>query len=143
MMPKLLIVPSASVDRDYVNKAIAAGVDVRMLDCFDATHHSVESWLPGRTLQVPAHRMSVQAAVESEGFEIAVVHDQADDFVRTALLTRTLRDAQVRHVLVVCTDSSRCSLYRRCGAHQVIRLDAQTDLWSHLESCLSMNITAS
>lgn len=143
MVPKLLIAAGSSLDQVCIDKAIERGVDVRLLDCFEDTHSTIQKLYPNRSIHVPAHRISVKEAVQSEAFDVAVIREEAADFVKFALLTQTLRDAHVRHVVVVCSDAARIPIYRRCGAHQVFVSDDATDVWQMLEPYLPMEVSAS
>lgn len=143
MASKLLFAPCSSLDRTSIEQAIAHGVDVRILDCFDDMHSLAHTRYPNRTIHVPAHRMSVKSAVQYEAIDVAVVREDPTDFVKYALLTQTLRDAQVQHVIVICSEASRVALYRRCGAHQVLIDDGTADVWQVLQPHLVIQVPAS
>lgn len=144
MVRKLLVAGITSEDRAFVDRLIQMGVDVKILDCFEDTHAYIHSTYPLRSIQVAANHTAVKSAVYEEGFDVAVIReDAAGDFVRTALLVQTLREARIGYVLVISDDANSVSVYRRCGAHQVIVPDGRIDVWSQIESYLDVRVTAS
>lgn len=143
MAPKLLVAALKADDRPYVDNLLQLGVDVRVLDCFEKMHASVQAWYPNCFIHVPAHHLAVKQAVQAEAFDAAVIMEIADDFVRTALLAQTLRDAHVGQVIVISKDIARVNLYRRCGAHQIIIAHTPDEIWNQVEPYLFANVTAS
>ncbi|WAH36586.1 hypothetical protein [Alicyclobacillus dauci] len=143
MAPKLLVASFHAEEKPYVDNALVDGIDIRILDCFEETHKIIHSWYPGRIIHAPAHRIPVKRAVEEESFDVAIVHESKDDFVRTALLAQTLRDARVRHVLVVTSDVARTPIYRRCGAHQVVVSSDLEEVWKQVHTHLLVQVSAS
>lgn len=142
MAPKLLVAAFAAEDRSHVDNAIRNGVDVRILDCFEDTHAQVQSWYKHRCIHVPAHRLSVKGAVQQERFDMAVIREGNHDFVRTALLAQTLRDAKVEEVVVLSGDHSKIPIYRRCGAHQVIVSENPLDFWAQFDLVSMSHVSA-
>jgi hypothetical protein len=143
MVPKLLVATFSADDKAFIEQAINAGVDVRVLNCFEETQAKLRAWYPNHCLNVPAHRSTVKEAVQLSGFDVAVIRATADDFVKSALLTQTLREARVNWVLVIAADPTRVSLYRRCGAHHVILESGAAEIWQEIAPFLSMHVTAS
>lgn len=143
MASKVLFATCSVSDRRCIDEAVSNGIDVRVLDCFEEGHAHVQTHYPNRLLRASAHRSAVKAAVEAEQFDVAVIREESSDFVRYALLAQTLREARVRRVVVVCSDASRVSLYRRCGAHQVVEDTPDADLWQTLAPLVQVEVTAS
>lgn len=140
---KLLVATFQLEDKPFIHHFIQTGVDVRILDCFDETHSYIHSLYKTRSIQVAANHTAVKSTIMAEKFDVAVIREVGDDFVRTALLAQTLREARVSQVIVVSADGSRAALYRRCGAHQVIVADSSQSVWEQVEALLSAHVTAS
>ncbi len=126
---KLLMVACSDADRWFVDRALAAGLDVRLLVCFEDVQHKMRAWHPERLLVVPAHKASVTEAVRTEGFEGALVCE-LEDPIRTALVVQAIRDANVPRVVVISRHPARTQLYTRSGAHDVLCADDREHLWS-------------
>lgn len=140
---KLLVATFQMEDKPFIHRLIQGGVDVRILDCFDETHAYIHALYKTRSIQVAANHTAVKSTIVAEKFDVAVIREVGDDFVRTALLAQTLREARVGQVLVVSADESRFTLYRRCGAHQVIVAESSQSIWEQVETLLSVHVTAS
>jgi Trk K+ transport system NAD-binding subunit len=140
-MPKVLIAALGRESLMYVRRCRLLGLSVRVLDCFDAHHTRLSKWHGADVLQVAARRSDVRAAVSSEDFDAAIVHEDAD-YVKTALVTQSLREAGVRSIIVVTRESGRKTLYRRCGAHRVVAAANVEQAWMQVVRYLPTFATA-
>jgi len=135
-MQKILL--SAYNKEDIAIKTYLAnmGHRVRVLDCFEDYHRKLLRWYGSDTLlTVEGHRADVIDEVSKHHFDIAIVVD-TQDFVRTALITQSLREAGVRHLLVVTKDMDNKAVFRRCGAHEVVVADDEDELLLQLNRVL-------
>lgn len=139
---KLLMVACSDADRWFVDRALAVGLDVRLLVCFEDVQHKMRAWYPDRLLVVPAHKASVTAAVRAEGFGAALVCELGDP-IRTALVVQALRDASVSRVVVLSRHPARAQLYMRSGAHDVLCADDREHLWAAFLNGMSVQEPAS
>ncbi len=139
---KLLMVACSDEDRWFVDRALHAGFDVRLLVCFEDVQHKMRAWYPERLLVVPAHKVSVTAAVRAEGFGGALVCELGDP-IRTALVVQALRDASVPRVTVLSRHPARAQLYVRSGAHDVLCADEREHLWTAFLHGMSVQEPAS
>lgn len=139
---KLLMVACTEADRWFVDRALAAGLDVRLLVCFEDVQHKLRAWYPDRVLVVSAHKASVTEAVRAEGFDAALVCELGDP-IRTALVVQALRDASVPRVMVISRQSARAPLYLRSGAHDVLCADDRDHLWAAFVNGMSVQEPAS
>lgn len=137
----MLVAACSEEDRLLIERALGAGIDVRVLTCFEDVHHKVRAWYPNRTMLVPAHKATVKAAVQSAQLDIAIVRDM-NDAIRSALLIQTLREAGVPQVIVICKDESRAQMYRRCGANNVVVVDRREDAWDRIMPYLHLHVPA-
>lgn len=140
-MVKLLLASCHREGLAYARYANQMGIEVRVLDCFDEHHHQLKAWYGNRVLHVPGRRVDVARCVANEGFDIAVIHED-HDFIRTALITQSLHDAKVSMVVVVTSEPSRRTMYRRCGAHHVIVATNEEQAWKVLSSYLPSHMPA-
>lgn len=140
-MSRLLVVAFGSEGLTYVRQGQQLGMTVRVLDCFDHLHRKLSGWYGKETLQVQGRRSDVRAAVERERFDAAIVHEDAD-YVRTALITQSLREAGVATIIVVTMDPSKRAIYRRCGAHRVIVAATAQQAWLTMHRYLPNFATA-
>ncbi|MCL6446282.1 MAG: hypothetical protein K6T83_23030 [Alicyclobacillus sp.] len=129
---RLLMVSFGPEGLTYVRKARQQGMTVRVLDCVERHHRKLMKWYGDAVLHVQGHRADVRSVVANEHFDVALVHEE-QDFVRTALITQSLREAGVPNIIVVTRDESRRAMYRRCGAHRVVTGSAEERVWE----CLS------
>ncbi len=114
-----------------------AGHLVRVLDCFDHDHRKLMRRYGAKSLLATAGtRTDVSAQVAAAGFDVALVLD-GDDFVRTALILQSLRDAGIPNIIVVTNDASRRLAFRRTGAHSVLIAQDGAFLDTELESLLT------
>ncbi|GMA50243.1 hypothetical protein GCM10025857_16000 [Alicyclobacillus contaminans] len=140
-MPKLLIAAFGKESLTYVRRARQLGLHVRVLDCVDAYHVRLLQWFGDDLLQVHGRRNQVREKVAVEHFDVAIVHED-ENFVKTALITQSLREAGIPQVMVVTRDAVRKSVYRRCGAHQVIVANSVDQAWMKLHTSLPSYVTA-
>ncbi|RIV24260.1 hypothetical protein D2Q93_07405 [Alicyclobacillaceae bacterium I2511] len=117
-MLKLLVVSFDESGLNYVEQASQKGCKVRVLDCSESHHNRLESWYGTLLLHAEGHRNSVRDVVAQEGFTDALV-EESEDFVYTALIIQSLREAGVRNITVVTTSSLRRGIYQRFGALRV------------------------
>ncbi|SIT02722.1 hypothetical protein [Alicyclobacillus vulcanalis] len=139
---KLLMVACSDSDRWFVDRAVAAGFDVRLLVCFEDIQHKARAWHPDRLLEVPAHKASVTEAVRGQRFEAACVCELGDP-IRTALVVQALRDASVPRVVVLTRHAARAPLYARSGAHDVICAEERDHVWTTFLHGMSVQEPAS
>jgi Trk K+ transport system NAD-binding subunit len=132
-MTKLLVVAFGREAMTYVRRSRQMGMCVRVLDCVDSMHKQLVRWFGKDVLHVHGRRFDVRVAVAQEQFDAAVVHEDSD-FVRTALITQSLREAGVRRIVVVTQDASKRTMYRRCGAHSVVVATTVEQAWQSLPS---------
>ncbi|MCL6593048.1 MAG: hypothetical protein K6T31_03655 [Alicyclobacillus sp.] len=142
MMPKMLVVSFGPEALMYVRRSRLLGLDVRVLDCVDAYRRRLSRWFGKDVIQAAGHRHAVRAAVASESFDVALVQEDAD-FIRTALITQSLREAGVKTVIVVTNDAARPAMYRRCGAHQVVVAGSPEQAWLRVYRMLPSLASAS
>jgi Trk K+ transport system NAD-binding subunit len=140
-MPKILIAAFGKESLTYVRRSRQMGLHVRILDCVEAHHGQLLRWFGDDILQVNGHRSDVRKRVVEEGFDAAIVHED-DNFVRSALITQSVREAGVQHVMVVTKDPVRHTLYRRCGAHHIVVANSVEQAWMKLSSYLPSFATA-
>ncbi|TDY44529.1 hypothetical protein C7445_10927 [Alicyclobacillus sacchari] len=141
MVQNMLVATCSEEDRLLIDRALGAGIDVRVLTCFDDVHHKVRAWYPNRTIGVPAHKATVKAAVQSAKLDIAIVREM-HDVIRSALLIQTLREAGVPQIIVMCKDESRAQMYRRCGANNVVVVDPHEEAWDRIMPYLHLHVSA-
>lgn len=128
-MLRLLIAAFGREGFTYVRRGTQDGMDVKVLDCFDKYHKRLARWYGQNALQVPGRRSDVQLAVAEGHFDAAIVHEDAD-FVQTALITQSLREAGIGTVFVVTEDTAKRAMYRRCGATRVIVAATAEEAWA-------------
>jgi len=112
-----------------------SGLAVRVLDCFDVYHAQLQHWYGEDLLQAQGRRMDVRNTVAREGFDLALVNEDTD-FVRTALITQSLREGGVGRIVVITKDASRRAVYRRCGANRVVVANSADEAWNELHPLL-------
>lgn len=137
-MSNVLIAAYGAESVDYVRRSMSKGFQVSVLDCFEDYHNRLAALHSGRLLQVHGHRSEVTEAVRSCNFDIAIVHEYAD-FVRTALVTQSLREAGVKMVVVVTPDRERRIFYRKFGAHRTVLATTPDDTWMDILKCLPLH----
>jgi hypothetical protein len=130
-MTKLLVVAFGREAVTYVGRSRQMGMCVRILDCVDSRHKQLVRLFGKDVLHVQGHKSNVRGAVEEEHFDAAIVHEDSD-FVRTALITQSLREAGVHKIVVVTSDSAKRSMYRRCGAHSIVVASSAEQAWESL-----------
>ncbi|QQE79483.1 NAD-binding protein [Alicyclobacillus sp. SO9] len=112
------------------------GHRVQVLDCFDDYHRRLTRWYKKDTLlPIEGHRTNVTQEVSKHHYDLAIVIAM-QDFVRTALITQSLREAGVSNVVVVTKDSTNRSVFRRLGAHKVVVAEDEEQLWIQLDRAL-------
>ena len=141
MTIRMLVAAFHPESQRYVKFATESGMIVRVLDCVESEHKRLVRRFGDAVLTVRGTRGEVRKTVAAEGFEVAVVHE-GEDFVLTALITQSLREAGVPLVVVVTSDITRAAMYRKLGAHQVIAADSEDGAWSALEGMLPNFATA-
>lgn len=115
---------------------VELGHRVQILDCFEDYHRSLKRWYGQNSLlSVQGHRSDVSEEVSKHHYDLAVVLDTGD-FVRTALITQSIREAGVGNLLVVTKARENKSVFRRCGAHKVIVAVDEEELWTQLDRAL-------
>lgn len=138
-MTKLLIASYLPTGLVYVEKGKSEGMHVRVLDCIDVYHKQLHAQFGDATLHTPGRKSDVLEKVSSEQFDIAIVEEDID-YVQTALITKTLREAGIPAVFVIAKDPSKRSMFRRCGAHRVITHADPHQAWAilkrYLPACL-------
>ncbi|MBX6353090.1 MAG: NAD-binding protein [Thermoflavifilum sp.] len=117
-MSRILVAAFGEQGQLYVHGIRQLGAQVRVLDCFEEYHAQLCRWYGTDVLQVQGRRVDVRRAVARERFDAAVVQE-SPDFIRSALITQSLREANVPRILVVTGDPEHAPMFRRCGAHQV------------------------
>lgn len=136
IMLKLLVVSFGESGLTYVQQATQAGCEVRVLDCSESHHNRLESWYgPSLLLYAEGHRTSVRDVVAKEGFMAALV-EESDDFVYTALITQSLREAGVRDITVVTASPLRRGIYQHFGADRVWVTRPPREVWRQLSDVL-------
>ncbi|OFW79479.1 MAG: hypothetical protein A2201_03245 [Alicyclobacillus sp. RIFOXYA1_FULL_53_8] len=140
-MFKTLIVSFGHDGLTLVENSQQSGLDVRVLDCFDVYHAQLLQWYGKGLLQTQGRRIDVRNAVAREGFDLALVYEDTD-FVRTALITQSLREGGVGRIIVITRDASRRAVYRRCGANRVVVAESADEAWNELHSLLPSMATA-
>lgn len=140
-MPKILIAAFGKESLTYVRRSRQLGLSVRILDCIDVYHKQLLRWFGDDLLHVNGRRSDVRKGVAEEGFDAAIVHED-ENFVKTALITQSLREAGVRTIIVVTEDETKRALYRRCGAHRVVIARSVEQAWMKLNAFLPSFATA-
>jgi predicted acetyltransferase len=140
-MPKLLISAFDEEGLTYVRRSRQLGLSIRVLDCFDTYHHRMIQWFGNDVLHVQGRRSDVTAAVAQEDFDVAIIQEDKD-FVRTALITQSLREAGVGTIIAVTNDPMKRTLYRKFGAHYVIVANNVEQAWQRLSGYLPSFATA-
>lgn len=140
-MTKLLIVAFGREAVTYVRRGRQMGMSVRVLDCVDSRHKQLLRLFGQDVLHVQGRKSDVCGAVAQEQFDAAVVHEDSD-FVRTALITQSLREAGVHRIVVVTQDATKRAMYRRCGAHSVVVATSVDQAWQSLPELLPGFATA-
>ncbi|MBX5435716.1 MAG: hypothetical protein IRZ33_00705 [Alicyclobacillaceae bacterium] len=140
-MYRLLVVSFGREGLAYVRLGRQRGMSVRVLDCVDRYHRQLVQWYGDDVLQVAGRRADVRAVVAREAFDAAIVHEDSD-FIRTALITQSLREAGVRTIVVVTPDISRRMMYRRCGAHRIVVATTPEQAWTMIDRYLPAFATA-
>lgn len=140
-MLQALVVAFTREGMSYVERCRESGLSVRVLDCFDVYHPQLSQWYGSELLQTQGRRVDVRNAVAHEGFDAAIVHEDTD-FVRTALITQSLREGGVGRIVVVTKDESKRGVYRRCGAHRVVVAQSAEEAWNELYNLLPSMATA-
>jgi Trk K+ transport system NAD-binding subunit len=130
-MLKLLIAAFGTEGLTYYRNCQALGFTVQVLDCFEEHHQRLCSWYGKDILHVQGRRADVRTAVSKELFDVAIVHE-SPDFVRTALITQSLREAGVAKIFVVTNHQTHVSMYRKFGAHRVIVTDSEYTAWQKI-----------
>ncbi|QSO50303.1 hypothetical protein JZ785_15190 [Alicyclobacillus curvatus] len=141
MTAKVLVAAFHPGNQRYVDFARESGMMVRVLDCVESEHRRLLRHFGKTVLTVPGTRGEVRRGVASEGFDVALVHEAAD-FVLTALITQSLKEAGVPLIVVVTSDGTRASMYRRLGANQVVETQSEETAWAALEGMLHNFATA-
>lgn len=140
-MLQALVVAFSREGLTYVKNCREFGLSVRVLDCFDVYHPQLSQWYSQELLQAQGRRADVRSVVAREGFDVAIVNDDTD-FVRTALITQSLREGGVGRIVVVTKDESKRSLYRRSGAHRIVVADSPQAAWAEINDLLPTMATA-
>lgn len=141
MTTKILIAAFHQGSQRYVQYADESGMTVRVLDCVDVQHKRLLRTFGKKVLTVPGTRGEVRRVVSTEAFDVALVHE-ASDFVLTALITQSLREAGVPLIVVVTADENKASMYRRLGAHHVLQTGSEEKVWMAVEAMLPNFATA-
>ncbi|QSO48202.1 potassium channel family protein [Alicyclobacillus mengziensis] len=141
MTARMLVAAFHPGNQRYVNYARESGMMVRVLDCVESEHKRLVRHFGQIVLTVPGTRGEVRRAVAAEDFDVALVHE-ATDYVLTALITQSLKEAGVPLIVVVTSDGSRASMYRRLGANQVIETQSEETAWVALEGMVNNFATA-
>lgn len=129
---KLLVSAFGQEGLHYVEGGRQYGVEVRVLDCLETHHKTLANWFGNAVLHVRGHRGDVSRAVRDEQFDAAIVHEDEADFVRTALITQSLREAGVPKIFVVTRDPEHRRMYLRLGAHRVIIANSAVEAWDKI-----------
>ncbi len=116
-------------------------MEVRVLDCIDVYHRQMSLWYGNLLLHSAGRRHDVRTVVAREQFDVAVVQED-EDFVRTALITQSLREAGVGTIFVVTSDPGRRMMYRRCGAHRIVAAKSENEAWEIIAGYLPAVATA-
>jgi hypothetical protein len=140
-MPKILIAAFGKESLTYVRRCRLLGLSVRILDCVDVYHKQLLRWFGDDLLHVNGRRSDVRKVVSEEAFDAAIVQEDAN-FVKSALIVQSLREAGVRTIIVVTQDPEKKMLYRRCGAHRVIEANDVEQAWLKLSPMLPSFATA-
>jgi hypothetical protein len=140
-MSRILVAAFGAEGLTYVRNIQQLGAQVRVLDCFDEHHAQLVRWYGSDVLQVQGRRADVKRAVARERFNAAVIQE-CPDFIRCALITQSLREADVPLILVVTPKEDRVAMYRRCGAHQVLVAGSADEGWAKLAMCLPVIASA-
>ncbi|WDL98677.1 NAD-binding protein [Alicyclobacillus sp. ALC3] len=127
-MLNLLLVSFSREGTTYYRRARQSGMAITALDCVETYHKRLSQWYGDNLLQTLGRRKAVSRAVAAGRFDAAVVHEDTD-YVHTALITQSLREAGVYRIVLVTSDSTRAALYRRLGAHRVIVAASAEEAW--------------
>lgn len=141
-MRKVLLAAFEKTGIPYFRYLKDAGHFVRVLDCFDHDHRKlIRRYGANALLATAGRRSDVSAQVAAASFDAAIVVD-GEDFVRTALILQSLRDAGISNIIVITNDASRRLSFRRAGAHSVL-IAADGALLDHeLASLLTWHLPA-
>lgn len=140
-MLQALVVAFSREGLTYVENCRENGLSVRVLDCFDIYHPQLSQWYGQELLQAQGRRVDVRSAVAREGFDVAIVNEDTD-FVRTALITQSLREGGIGRIVVVTKDESKRALYRRSGAHKIVVAKSPNEAWNEINNLLPTVATA-
>jgi D-arabinose 1-dehydrogenase-like Zn-dependent alcohol dehydrogenase len=140
-MLKLLIAAFGTEGLTYYRNCQALGFNVQVLDCFEEHHKQLCRWYGKDILHVQGRRADVREAVSKALFDVSIVHE-SPDFVRTALITQSLREAGVATIFVVTRASTHVSMYRKFGAHRVVVADSEYTAWQTILPYLPKFATA-
>lgn len=127
-MLNLLVVSFSREGFTYLHRGRQTGMAVKVLDCLEKYHPQLAQWYGTDRLQTAGRRKDVRTAVAKASFDAVVVHEDID-YVHTALIMQSLREAGVRRILVVTRDASRVPTYRRFGANRVIVAQSADEAW--------------
>lgn len=140
-MVNLLLVSFSREGTTYYRRARQSGMSVTALDCIDAYHKQLLQWYGSDILQTQSRRKAVSRAVTAGRFDAAIVHEDTD-YVHTALITQSLREAGVYRIVLVTSDPARVAMYRRLGAHRVIVAQSAEEAWPQVRRVLPSLQTA-
>ncbi len=135
-MARLLVAAFGHEGLPYVDGAERLNIIVRVLDCFDEFHQRLQRLYGDIVLHAPGTKHDVAQAVAKARFDVAVVHEDAFEFVRSALIVQSLCDSGIRHIVVVTANKDRIAMYRRIGANRVIVASSAEEAWPKVEESL-------
>lgn len=141
-MPRLLLAAFDQEGLTYVHCSQQLGMAVRVLDCFEDYHQRLKQLYGNQLLHAVGRRSDVADVVAENHFDVGVVHEHPRDFIRSALITQSLRESGLRFIVVVTSDPSKASMYRRCGAHRVIVSESADKAWPAIQAHLPSFATA-
>jgi D-arabinose 1-dehydrogenase-like Zn-dependent alcohol dehydrogenase len=140
-MSRILVAAFGAEGRLYVQRIRQLGGQVRVLDCFEEHHAQLSRWYGDDVLQVQGRRADVRRAVARERFDAAVIQE-SPEFIRTALITQSLREAGLPLIVVLTSAAERAAMYRRCGAHEVVVARTAEEGWQELSGRLPIIASA-
>lgn len=135
-MARLLVVAFGHEGLTYVHGAQRLNIIVRVLDCFEEFHQRLRRFYGDIMLHAPGTKHDVAQTVGKAHFDVAVVHEDAFEFVRSALIVQSLRDSGIRHIVVVTSNKDHVAMYRRIGAHRIIVASSAEEAWPKVEESL-------
>ncbi|MDP9729182.1 hypothetical protein [Alicyclobacillus tolerans] len=140
-MTKLLIASLSNSGLEYLQRAQALGLEAHVLDCFEGHRGELKSRYGKALIETDARKTDVIRAVSSYQFDVALIEEDSD-FVRTALIAQSLREANIPLVIVLTADANKIRLYRRSGAHRVIVARDCSEAWTLCQRYFVANLPA-